>query len=107
MSSRVIFPPKGQGETLLLTFNFGSALSAGETISVATAAAVVYSGTDASPSAILSGSASISGQEVTQLVTAGVEGTIYDVGMSVFTSLGQTLQQAGYVAVAPVLGNSL
>ncbi len=107
MSSRVVFPPKGLGETLNLLFDFTSQLSSGETISAAEGTAAVYSGTDSSPSSLINGSATISGQQVTQSVTGGVEGVIYDVGMSITTSLGQILQMAGYVAVAPVLGNSL
>jgi hypothetical protein len=63
--------------------------------------ATVFSGTDASPSAIVSGSTTISGTTVTQKITAGVTGVIYDVLCTVTTSLGQTLQQDGLLAVIP------
>lgn len=98
---RVTFPAKLSGETLTLTFNFISRCTAAETISSASVVATVYSGTDASPSAILSGSAAISGQTVTQKVTAGTEGVTYYLLCSATTSTSQVLQLGGYLTIVP------
>jgi hypothetical protein len=51
----------------------------------------VVDGTDASPSAILSGSPSISGSIVKQTLTGGSAGVTYKVQFTVTTSLGRTL----------------
>lgn len=98
---RQIFDGKYQGETVVLTFDFTSALAASETISSATVSAVTYSGTDASPSTIINGAAVISGQTVKQSVTGGVEGVMYNLTCSVETSAGQVVQIQGYLAVVP------
>lgn len=99
--SRIILEGKILGETANITFNFLSRLGASETISTAVVTASVYSGTDASPSAIVSGSASISGAVVTQKITAGVEGTIYKLTCTITTSLSQTLVLPAYLAIVP------
>lgn len=83
--------------------SFLSLLGGTETLSTAVCAASVYSGTDANPSAIVSGAASISGSNVLQLVTAGVLGVIYELKFTVTTSLGQTLVLCGYLAIIPDL----
>ena len=100
--TRVELPPKLIGETRTYQVDFASLLAAGETISsVATTVASVYSGTDASPSAILSGSASNSGSVVSQKITAGTLGVIYQILLQVTTSTSQILQIVGLIAVIP------
>lgn len=99
--SRADLPPKLAGESRNYTFDFTSDLAVGETISTKSVAATVYSGTDASPSAIVSGSASSSGAIVTQLIIAGTLGVIYELLCSITTSAGQTLQQVGLLAIIP------
>jgi hypothetical protein len=99
--SRQVFRPKIVGETVSLVFDFASRLSVGETITGQGSTAYLYSGVDATPTAILSGSPSTSGTKVTQKVTGGVVGAIYDVLVTVTTSAGQTLSIGGYVAVNP------
>ena len=98
---RVELPNKLAGETKLVPFDFTSLLASGETISTKSCAAAVYSGTDATPSAIISGSASSSGAVVSQAVTAGTVGVIYYIVCTITTSLSQTLQLAGFLAVLP------
>lgn len=93
------FPSKLVAETQTLPFEFASQLAAAETISTAVATCVVYSGTDASPSSVISGSATISSSRVTQKVTAGTAGVIYLLTMTITTSAGQTLTQTGFLAV--------
>lgn len=97
--SRIILTPKLLGETRAYGFTF--TLPVGVTISSASVAATVYSGTDASPSSIISGSASASGAIVTQNVTAGTAGVIYDLVCTAILSDGQTLQLGAYLAVLP------
>ena len=99
--ARTIFGGKLSGETLNEVFNFAARLAVGETLSTASVAATVYSGTDASPSAIVSGSATISGANVTQAIVAGTLGVTYKLLCTVTTSLSQTLIQAAYLIVAP------
>lgn len=94
---------KKVGETANVTFNFAASLAASETISTQTVTATVYSGVDASPSALISGAATASGVVVTQKLTLGVSGVIYQLLCSITTSLGQTLQQSSYFAVVPAL----
>lgn len=96
-------PPKRVGETAPVTFDFTSSLALAETISTQVVAATVYSGTDANPSAIISGAASASGKIVSQNITAGISGVIYQLLCTITTSLGKTLQQASYLAVVPNL----
>lgn len=97
--ARIQFAPKLSGSTEQEIFDFISRLAIGETISSATVTASVYTGVDASPSAILSGSASISGTQVTQMVTAGVVGVIYQLSCAATTSAGKILLLQGLLAV--------
>lgn len=99
--SRIDLPSKLVGETLATTFDFLSLLAIGETISSASCTASVYSGVDASPSAILSGGAAISGSKVTQTVTAGTLGVTYLLLCSVVTSLSHTLQISAFLCIVP------
>ena len=99
--SRVIFAGKASSETVNETFDFTSRLATAETLSTASVTANTYSGTDASPSAIISGSSTISGKTVTQLVTAGTEGVTYKLICTATTSLGQTLQLFAFLTIVP------
>jgi hypothetical protein len=99
--SRVELPSKLLGETLSLNFDFAAQLEVGETISTKTVIATVYSGTDASPSSIISGAATSSGSVVSQKITSGVLGVIYELVCQVTTSAGKTCQQTGLLAIVP------
>ena len=99
--TKAIFEGKRAGETRLLAFDFGSLLAAGETVSTQTVAATVYTGTDASPSGVISGSATASGSVVSQKVTGGTAGNIYNLICTITTSAGQTLKIAGLLAILP------
>lgn len=100
--ARVELSPKTTGVLRNYTFDFTPFLAAGETISAPVASASVYSGNDASPSAIL-GSPSASGNVVTLPLTAGVIGVIYEVSVTVTTSAAQTPRLSGYLAIVPDL----
>ena len=73
------FTPKRVDEDWVVGFNFVGRLGSGETISTATCTATVFAGTDASPSSIISGSTTITGNMVTQLIVDGVDGVIYQI----------------------------
>lgn len=96
-------PVKRPGETGPAVFDFTSSMAASETISTQSVAASVYSGVDANPSAIISGAASASGKLVSQSITGGVSGVIYQLVCTITTSLSKTLQQSSYFAVVPPL----
>ena len=96
------FNPKLLGETAILTWNWASKIiDPAVTISTAVITSTVYSGTDASPSSMISGSATISGYNVTQKITGGVLGVVYQLLCTITTSDGQTLQMPGFLAVVP------
>lgn len=101
MTSRVELPNKLAGETKPVTFDFSDVLASGETISTQVVAATVYSGTDAAPSSLISGSATASGAVVTQKVTAGTLGVIYELLCTITTSLSNTFQKVGLLGVIP------
>ena len=103
MSNRQDFAPKLVGATRAVVFEFLGELVAGETLSTATVTAAVYCGTDASPSSLISGSASASGTQVSQKLTGGVEGVIYKLTCTITTSAGNTLVKTGFLAVIPDL----
>lgn len=99
-------PPLVDGEIKTYQFDFSDALSqSGETIDTESVEVDVYSGTDASPSALLDGSATSSGTVVSQLIdgdTGGVTGAIYRLICIITTSGGQTLKQVGFLAKIPL-----
>jgi hypothetical protein len=101
MNNRSDLGNKYLGETCKAIFDFISRLAVGETISTATVTAVVYSGVDSTPSALISGSAAISGTQVTQLTVGGVLGVVYLLTCSVTTSGSQTLVLEGFMGVVP------
>lgn len=96
-------PAKRPGESAPVTFDFTSSLAATETISSQSVTVSVYSGVDANPSAMLSGVASASGKLVSQQITSGNSGVIYQLQCTITTSLAKILQQSGYLAVVPAL----
>lgn len=98
-----IYNSKKVGEIAPTTFDFTASMAVSETISTQSVAASVYSGTDANPSAIISGAASASGKIVSQTLTGGVSGVIYQLLCTITTSLGKTLQMSSYLSVVPAL----
>lgn len=93
------FAPKDPSEQIFLKFDFSFWLSPAETISSAVVTSIVQSGTDASPSAMISGPATINNSVASQLVIGGVDGTTYRLKCTVVTSLGQTFVLAGLIQV--------
>lgn len=99
MLSRADLPNKLAAATVSVTFDFLSQLAQGETLSAAAVTCAVYSGTDANPSALVSGVATISGSQVTQKIAGGLLGVLYELTCSVTTSAGQTLKQTGLMGI--------
>ena len=99
--STLQLPPKLSGDTVTVQFDFASRLAVGETISTQSVACTVYSGTDASPSSMILGSASASGSIVSQKITAGTVGVVYSLACTITTSASQTLVMTGFMAVVP------
>ena len=97
--SNLVIQEKTVGETHKVTFDFANQLEVGESVSSASVSAAVYSGTDSTPAAILSGGPSVASPQVSQKVTGGVAGTVYVVTCLATTSAGLTLCQYGYQAV--------
>jgi hypothetical protein len=97
---KVVLPTKIFSETVIYRqFDFISLLYVGETITSATASAFLYSGSDPSPGSIISGSATVSGTVVSQMLTGGRPGTIYIVTVAAQTNIGETIELSGYLAV--------
>lgn len=86
-------------EDKFLDWDFASQLAVGETLVAATVTASVYSGTDANPSAIVSGNDTISGSVVTQKIVDGTAGVQYWVDCAATTSAGQVLVLRSYLSV--------
>ena len=99
MSGMVLTKPKRSDETRRLRFDFISALAVDEAISSATVAVSVWSGLDPAPAALLSGSASVNGTGVEQLVTGGYVGTIYKLVCTATTDAGQAATLVTYLPI--------
>lgn len=99
--AKTVFDSKRAGEVWTLQFDFGTQLASGESISTQAVAATVWTGVDASPSAVISGSATASGSVVSQKATGGTAGNIYNLICTVTTSAGQTLKIVGLLAILP------
>jgi len=93
------FSPKDPAEVWQLSVDFSKILLTGETISTSTWSATTYSGVDASPSAILFGSSSISGTKSLQTVIDGLDGVMYRLKVVAETSLGNTYIGIGFISV--------
>lgn len=100
---RVVLDPARVGEIVQVPFDFTSGLQAGEVLLAASTTAAVYSGTDSSPSSIISGAAAVSGSIALQTCRPTIVGVIYALECSAVTSAGQLLKLAAYFAVEPQL----
>jgi len=101
MSDPVILSPKRISKVYKQQFDFIADLAVSETISSATVTVTVYSGTDASPSSLKSGSATISGTSVYQTFTGGTAGVLYGIVVAATTSTSQVLTRVALLAIIP------
>lgn len=94
------FASKDPGETISYSFNLKSLLGLGETISSATASISYYSGLAPTDTTCqTSGTVAINNTFVSQIVTGGVNGNIYELVILVVTSAGQTFKLCGLLPV--------
>jgi hypothetical protein len=93
------FSKKHITESLLLGFDLARILATGETISTATFAIRVETGTDPAVAGMLSGASQISGAEVAQRIINGVAGVSYILSATCATSAGNTYVESGRLIV--------
>lgn len=94
--------PKDPGSTEFFTVDFVRQLAAGDTITSATITCSVLAGVDAAAGSMVSGSAVISGTNVSQSIRLGVAGVHYQLEFSATTAQGETLTFGGdFWALAP------
>ena len=97
------FSPKTTNESYPVAFGFENILNdlaPGENITgVPTVTATVLIGTDATPQAIVSGAAQVSGTDVLQRIIAGVIGVTYLLACKVTTDKGNTFEVGVTMAV--------
>lgn len=94
----ISFDAKDPAEVVTLAFDF-AALSGALALSAPVVSVTVASGTDASPSAILSGAASVSGTQVLQRVQAGVLQVTYKLKAQIDLADGSRYVLAGLLPV--------
>lgn len=98
--NQLIFDAKAVGELQPYIVNFSDRLQFGEGINGAAVAVSVFSGTDASPNSMLSGAASFDAAgNVTQNLTAGIAGVIYNVVFIVTGTNSHNYVKVGQLAV--------
>lgn len=98
--NQLTFPAKAVGETQPYVVNFSDRLQFGETINGAAVSISVFSGTDPSPSSMLSGTTSYDASgNVTQVLTGGVVGVIYNIVYVVTGTASHNYVKVGQLAV--------
>ena len=101
--NQIIFDAKAVGETQPYIVNFSDRLQFGEAINGAAVTVSVFSGTDASPTSMLSGATSYdSAGNVTRVLTGGVAGVTYNI---VFTVTGTSSHNYVKVGQLSVIAN--
>jgi hypothetical protein len=100
MSER-IQPVKRISDTIIVTFDFSDQMIPGETIGNTGVFSELWSGVDATPSAMISGTATIDGQTITQKIIGGAYGAIYTLIALIDTSRGQALSSRTKIVILP------
>lgn len=94
--------PQTTNESIVRGGDFTNELGTGETITSATVTASWYGGTpDPSPSSILSGGATVSGNQVLQRIKGGVGDALYLLSFVVQTTLSNTFERQAYFRIVP------
>ena len=93
------FSYKYTTESELFLFDFNPILQPSETLTSATCTAITIQGTDANPSAILSGAPTINLGKATQRVIGGVADNTYRLIMTCVTNQGNTYTVTGDIPV--------
>ena len=100
------FDPKRIDEDIVVTFEFANVLGAGVGISTQVCTAQHFKGpADAAPENVISGSASATGTEVSQLLVDGTDGTTYAIVCKITTdeTPPQKLHGVGLIQVSDSL----
>lgn len=93
---------KYESEELEIVVNMRGRCIDGESIYLANVNATVLSGTDDSPSALISGSATVTnGTLVNQKIIGGLPGVIYELWIAVRTTLGNVYIDTMNLAITP------
>lgn len=99
MTRNVIAPSKRSDATVPVEFSFMDQLAFGELISGQVVTCSVFTGADANPSAILDGAPTANGTVVTQVITAGVPGVIYQLVALVNTTASNIYSKSAMLAI--------
>ncbi len=100
MPDQLILDSKNPSSTIRVSFNFLSQLAVGENLSNTHSVTVsVFSGTDANPSALLSGVTVRVGSVVSQSITGGVAGNVYLLKCQCNTTLSNLLTLVAKLAI--------
>lgn len=99
MTVSKVFPIKDTNEVLTLTFNFIGQMNFGEAINDAVVTSIVHSGTDPNPENIVLGASTIDGTVVSQVITNGLPGVIYQVVAAITGTEGNVYTQSGLLSV--------
>jgi len=98
--NQLIFTAKAVGEQQPYIVNFSDRLQFGEVINGAAVVISVFSGTDANPSALLVGTPTYdTNGNVTQVLTGGVAGVLYNVVYTVTGTSSHNYVKVGQLAV--------
>lgn len=96
----LIFADKNAAEVLPYSVEFIDRLLVGETISTPLVTILVSSGTDPSPSAMLSGSPTVSGgNTINFILTGGVPGVVYTIVVTALISSSNVYLKVGHLAI--------
>lgn len=98
--NQLTFLAKAVGETQPYVVNFSDRLQFGESINGAAVSVSVFSGTDPSPNSLLSGSATYdTSGNVTQVLTGGIVGVIYNITYLVTGTASHNYLKQGQLAI--------
>ena len=93
------FSPKDPRESITVSIDFANLLATGETISSASFTSAVSTGQDTNPSAMISGSTTVTGTICMQRVIGGLAGVSYIISAVALTNLGNTYVGSGLMPV--------
>lgn len=98
--NQLIFDAKSVQELQPYTVNFSDRLQFGESINGASVSVTVFAGTDPSPSSMISGVATYdSAGNVTQNLTGGLAGVVYNIAFIVTGTASHNYVKVGQLAV--------
>lgn len=100
--NNLVFEDKGVAEVVPLVVNFSDKLQFGEAINGANVTVSVISGTDPTPSAILSGGPTFTATTISQNITGGVVGVLYAVAFLATGTNSHNYLKVGSLAVVGV-----